>query len=150
MNSKLVSSIDAVARLRLLMIGANETLVDAARMLSDTQISLVVVCDPDGAMVGVITKTDIVRQIGHCGGSACTREAVDVMTRDVASCRRTDGLSDVLALMHERGFVHLPVVDEAFKPIGVVNARDALRELLTQEKYEESLLRDYVMGVGYR
>ena len=150
MNTKLVSSIDAVARSRLVTIGADATLVDAAKMLSDTQISLVVVCDPDGAMVGVITKTDIVRQIGHCGGSACTRVAADVMTCDVASCRPTDCLPDVLALMHKRGFVHIPVVDEESKPLGVVNARDALRELLAQEKYEESLLRDYVMGIGYR
>ena len=150
MNTKLVSGIDAVARSRLVTIGANATFVDAAKMLSDTQISLVVVCDPDGAMVGVITKTDIVRQIGHCGGSAGARVAADVMTCDVATCRPTDCLPDVLALMHKRGFVHIPVVDEEFKPIGVVNARDALRELLAQEKYEESLLRDYVMGIGYR
>ena len=150
MNSKLVSSIDAVAGSRLVTIGADATLVDAAKLLSSTQISLVVVCDPDGAMVGVITKTDIVRQIGHCAGSDCARVAAEVMICDVASCRPTDCLPDVLALMHQRGFVHIPVVDEAFKPIGVVNARDALRELLAQEKYEESMLRDYVMGVGYR
>ena len=150
MNSKLVSSIDSVARSRLVTIDASATLVDAARTLSDTQISLVVVCDAAGVMSGVITKTDLVRQIGHCGGSACTRQAAEVMTRDVAFCRPADCLSEVLALMRERGFVHIPVVDEAVNPIGVVNARDALRELLAQEKYEESLLRDYVMGVGYR
>lgn len=150
MNSKLVSSIDAVTRSRLVMIGANATLVDAARMLADTQIGLVVICDAAGAMVGVVTKTDIVRQIGQCRGSACTRVAADVMTSDVAYCRRTDCLPNVLSLMHKRGFVHIPVVDEAIKPIGGINARDALRELLVQEKYEESLLRDYVMGVGYR
>jgi hypothetical protein len=31
-----------------------------------------------------------------------------------------------------------------------VNARDALRLLWAEEKYEEVLLRDYVMGIGYR
>lgn len=150
MNSKLVSSIDAVTRSRLVTIGVKATLVDAAKMLSDTQIGLVIICDADGAMVGVITKTDIVRQFGHCGGNACARMAVDVMTCDVAYCRPTDCLPDVLALMHKRGFVHIPVVDDDFKPMGVVNSRDALRKLLAQEEYEESLLRDYVMGVGYQ
>jgi len=53
-------------------------------------------------------------------------------------------------MMAKRGFVHIPVVDEHSKPLGVVNARDALRALLTAEKYEASLLRDYVMGIGYR
>ena len=150
MNTKLVSSIDAVARSRLVTIGADALLVDVAKLLSDPQISLVVVCDSDGAMVGVITKTNIVQQFGHCGESACTTAAADVMTRDVTYCRPTDSLPDVLSMMGKRGFVHIPVVDEHSKPLGVVNARDALRALLAEEKYEESLLRDYVMGVGYR
>jgi hypothetical protein len=36
------------------------------------------------------------------------------------------------------------------KPIGVLNAGDALQALLKEEEDEESLLRDYVMGIGYR
>ena len=150
MNTKLVSSIDALARSRLVTISADALLVDVAKLLSDTHLSLVVVCDFDGAMVGVITKTNIVQQIGHCPESACTTAAADVMTRDVTYCRPTDPLPDVLSMMQKRGFVHIPVVDENSKPLGVVNALDALRALLTEEKYEASLLRDYVMGVGYR
>ena len=53
-------------------------------------------------------------------------------------------------MMGKRGFVHIPVVDDGFKPLGVVNERDALRSLMAEGAYEESLLRDYVMGVGYR
>jgi len=124
--------------------------VDAAKLLSDTQISLVVVCDYDGAMVGVITKTNIVQQIGRCGGSACMATAADVMTRDVAYCCPTDYLPDVVSAMATRGFVHIPVIDEYSRPLGVVNVRDALRALLAEEQYETSLLRDYVMGIGYR
>lgn len=150
MNTKLVSSIDAVAHSRLATISVDALLVDVAKLLSDTQVSLVVVCDSEGAMVGVITKTNIVQQIGRCGGSACTTAAADVMTRDVAYCRPTDCLPDVLSTMEKRGLVHVPVVDENSRPLGVVNARDALRALFAEEKYEESLLRDYVMGVGYR
>ena len=150
MNTKLVSSIDAVARSRLVTINLDASLVDVAKLLSDTQIALVVVCDSDGTMVGVITETDIVQQIGRCAESACTTAAAEVMTRDVTYCRPTDSLLDVLSMMEKRGFVHVPVIDEKSKPSGVVNARDALRALMAEGKYEASLLRDYVMGIGYR
>ena len=150
MNTKLVSSIDAVARSRLVTISVDALLVDVAKLLSNTSISLVVICDSDGAMVGVITKTNIVQQFGHCQENIGTTAAAEVMTRDVTSCRPTDSLPNVLSMMQKRGVVHIPVVDEHFKPLGVVNARDALRALLAEEKYEESLLRDYVMGIGYR
>lgn len=150
MNTKLVSSIEGATRSRLAVVGDDTLLLEVARLLSDTQISLVVVCDAAGVMVGVITKTNIVRQIGLCQGAACTSTAAEIMTRDVTFCSATDCLRDVLSMMQARGFVHVPVVDAQRKPSGVLNARDALRELWAEGQYEEALLRDYVMGVGYR
>ena len=149
MNTKLVSSIEAATRSRLVVVREGTLLLEVARLLSDTQISLIVVCDAGGAMVGVITKTDIVQQIGHCLGAACTATAAEIMTRDVTFCSDTDCLPDVLSNMQARGFVHVPVVDAERKPSGVVNARDALRELWAEGQYEEALLRNYVMGIGY-
>ena len=150
MNTKLVSSIEAATRSRLVVVQEGTLLLEVARLLSDTQISLIVVCDAVGTMVGVITKTDIVQRVGHCLGAACTATAGAIMTRDVTFCSVTDGLADVLSMMQARGFVHVPVVDAERKPSGVVNARDALRELWAEGLYEQALLRDYVMGVGYR
>ena len=150
MNSKLVGSMESTAHSRLVTIGADEPLLSAAKLLSNTQIGLVVVCGSGGAMVGVVTKTDVIRQFSQGGGGAGTATVGDVMTRDVVTCHPTDGLPDLLSMMGRRGLVHVPVIDEACTPRGVVNARDALRVLWAEEKYEEALLRDYVMGVGYR
>ncbi len=150
MNTKLVSSIESITRSRLATTFVDSPLVDVAKLLTNTQISLVVVCDSNGAMAGIITKTNIVRQIGVCLGAACRVAAADAMTADVAHCHPADFLPDVLAMMQTCGFVHVPVVDEQSKPLGVVNARDALRSLMAEGEYEEALLRDYVMGIGYR
>ena len=46
--------------------------------------------------------------------------------------------------------MHIPVIDQRFRLSGAVNARDALQALLGEVQGEESLLRDYVMGIGYR
>ena len=51
--------------------------------------------------------------------------------------------------MQQRGLVHVPLLDDQRRPIGVVNARDALRALVQAGEYEETLLREYVMGIGY-
>jgi signal-transduction protein with cAMP-binding, CBS, and nucleotidyltransferase domain len=150
LNAKLVSGIAAAALSRLRTVCSGASVREVAQSLSSTHISLVVVCDPQGTMLGVVTKTDIVRRIGLCTGQTCTDTVDEVMTRDVVSCQATDGLPHVLAMMQSRGLVHVPVVDPGGKPSGVVNARDALRELMLEGQYEEALLRDYVMGVGYR
>jgi CBS domain-containing protein len=144
-----IESILPVARQRMITVQADASLVDAAHLLSDTHKALLVVCNDEGAMVGVITKTDVVRQVAVCHGVVDSKPISAVMTQTVTSCRTNDLLHDVLALMKSRGFVHIPVIDQDSRPSGVVNARDALQALLREVKDEELVLRAYVMGVGY-
>ena len=149
MNTTRVTHLSAVTRSRLATVTLQAPLLEAAQRLTDPQIGLVMVCDADGVMAGVISKTDVLQQISHCLGSACRTLASELMTKDVISCQPTDLLSDVLALMQQHGLVHVPVLDAYQRPIGVFNARDALRALVTSGQYEQSQLFDYVMGVGY-
>lgn len=146
-----VERILPVARERLVTIRDDALLTNAARLLEGRHINLVVACDNGAAMVGVVTKTDIVRQMSHCQGSGCTAAVVaTVMTKDVTYCRPGDLLHDVWTIMKERSLLHVPIVGEDSRPLGVINARDALLALLEESEHEEALLRDYVMGVGYR
>ena len=134
---------------RLVIIGDDAPLTDAATFLRDFYTDLVVVCSSNELLAGVITKTDIVRQISHCQGSGCAAAAATVMTRAVVLCHPGDSLHDVWSIMKERGLKNIPVVDQDSRPVGVLNARDALEVLLGEVEYEEALLRDYVMCVGY-
>jgi len=138
----------SAARERLVTIADNAPLIEAARVLR-AGTDLVVVCDSAGFLAGVITKTDVVSQISECQGCSCTAAASSVMTRDVVLCRPGDWLQDVWSRMKERGLKNVPVMDQDRRPLGVLNARDALQALLQEVQDEESLLRDYVMGVGY-
>jgi CBS domain-containing protein len=72
------------------------------------------------------------------------------MTKTVLYCRPGMLLRDVWSMMKEHGLQHLPLVDEHCKPLGLVTMRDVLLALLEASEREESLLVDYVMGIGYR
>ena len=145
-----VEKIVPVARERLVTVRDDAPLVDAAKFLDGKHINLVVVCDKAGAMVGVVTRTDIVRQMALCQGCGCTAAAATVMTKDITYCRPRDLLHDVWSIMKEKKLLHVPIVGDDLRPLGVINARDALLVLLEGSEYEEGLLRDYIMGIGYR
>lgn len=145
----LVDRVLPLASRRLVTVGDDAPLLEAARLLGGSS-DLVVVCGPDGLLKGVITKTDIVRQIGQCQGSTCQIAVSSVMTQDVTICRQTDWLHDVWSIMKEQRLKNIPVTDAGSRPIGVLNARDALQALMQEVEQVETLLRDYVMGVGYR
>lgn len=135
---------------QLVTINADAPLIEAAKLLNGRKSSLVVVCNSDGVMAGVITKTDVVGQISHCKGCSCTIAASAVMTRDVTFCHPHLPLKDAWSRMKDSGLKHIPVVDHELRPIGVLHARQAVQALLEEVGDEEEILRDYVMGVGYR
>lgn len=145
-----VERILSVARERLVTIKTDALLIDAARLLNGPQVNLVVVCDESDKIAGVITKTDIVARISFCTGCSCTMSASHVMTQEVTFCRPNDWLHEVWSVIKQHGLKNIPVVDQGSVPVGVLDARDVVRILLEDTEYEESLLRDYVMGVGYR
>lgn len=148
-ESVLVEQLLPAARARLVTVVGNASLRDVARLLR-AGTDLVVVCGAEGGVAGVITKTDIVARIGECKGAACTIAAALAMSSNVLLCGRGDLVQDVWSNMQARGLKNVLIVDANSRPLGVLNARDALGVLLQDVKYEESLLRDYVMGVGYR
>lgn len=145
-----VESILPKARERLLLIGDDRKLTEAAALLAEPSRHMVVVCNSAGTAIGVVTRQDIVRQIRHCQGCACTTPCSTVMSAPVWFCRPDDWLQDVWSTMRRKGFQSVPIVDAEDKPIGLLSVRDALEMLLMEVEHEEELLRDYVMCVGYR
>jgi CBS domain-containing protein len=137
------------ARERLVTIGDDAPLIEAAGLLS-AGTDIVLVCTDGGALAGVVTKTDVVRQISRCEGASCICPVATVMTRDVVSCSVADGLADVSGRMKERHLKNIPVVDRDNRPLGVLTARAILRVLLGDAEFDEAQLTDYVKGVGYR
>jgi len=144
-----VERILPAARKRLVIIDDHVPLIEAAKLLLDRHSDILVVRSRDELLAGVITKTDVVRQMSLCQGSGCTRMASSVMTRSVVHCQPNDVLRDVWSIMKDRGLKNIPITDQTSRPIGVLNARDALEVLREEVEYEEVLLRDYVMCVGW-
>lgn len=145
-----IDSMLPAIRRRLIVIGDDRQLTEAAALLSDDARHMAVVCDVDGRMVGVVTRTDIVRQIQSCKGCACTTLCADVMTKAIVSCTPDQVLQDIWATMKQNRLSCVPVIDAERRPLGLLFASDALETLLSEAEYEEELLKDYVMCVGYR
>lgn len=145
----IVEGILPTARERLITIDADAPLIAAAILLRDLDRDIVLVRDAEGMLAGVITKTDIVRQISHCQGAGCMAAASAIMTQAVIYCRPDTLLHEVWLIMKERHLKNIPILDKDSRPLGVLNARDALEALLQELRYEETLLREYVTCVGY-
>ena len=144
-----VNDIPEAARARLVLIAEDAELIDAAKFLT-SGTDIIVVHDHDGVLQGVVTKTDVVRQMSSCRGAACHCVVSTVMTRDIVLCHGGELLQDVSQKMKARHLKNIVVVDEINRPVGLLTARSILRVLLGDAQHEEEQLIDYVSGVGYR
>ncbi|HEY4276199.1 MAG TPA: CBS domain-containing protein [Rhizomicrobium sp.] len=134
---------------RLAIVDASASIKDAADLMAQPATDLVVVCR-DGVIAGVVTKTDIIIHVSRAPGSDLSGPVDSIMKREVATCRSSDPLGDVLQAMKEHGFHRIPVIDDKQGPVGIVYARDALQCLLEEVEIDDELLRDFITGVGYR
>ncbi len=145
----LVDDVPAAARARLVLVALEALLIDAAKLLA-SETDIVVVHDRDGIVQGVVTETDVVRQMSVCQGAACRCPVSSVMIRNVVLCRGSDLLQEMSLKMKTRNLKNIILVDETNRPLGLLTTRSILRVLLGDVRHEEEQLVDYVSGVGYR
>ena len=146
----LVMHILEAARKRLAVLSREASLFDAARILANRDTPLIVVCDGDGIAVGVISTSHVINVLATAGVDALGLDAGAIMTKPLLSCHADENLQQVWAVMTARTLPCAPILDDDGRAQGVLHARDVAIALLDEVNYEELLLRDYVMGVGYQ
>ncbi|MDE2167298.1 MAG: CBS domain-containing protein [Alphaproteobacteria bacterium] len=149
-STALVERLLPLARKKLVTLQQDAPFIEAAKLLANKEANLVIICDRDGLIAGVVAKTDIVREICEFRGFGSKISISTAMTREIVSCRPRDFLVDVWSNMKSHGLKHIPIVDHDSRPIGLAIARDVLGLLIEDLEHEEQLLHDYVMCVGYR
>jgi signal-transduction protein with cAMP-binding, CBS, and nucleotidyltransferase domain len=105
-------------------LGADAPCRDAARAMTERDVSSVTVVDAAGRPVGILTERDLVRRVmfRDAGDTAVG----DVMTEPVHVVRADEYLYHAIAVMRRRGLRHMPVVDGARRLVGMLNLHDAL------------------------
>jgi len=101
-----------------------DTLVeDAASQMLERSISSLVVVDEAGHLEGILTTTDFVDIVARSQPKAETT-VERYMTTDVATTTAQASIVDAANEMVERGFHHMPVVDDEAGVIGMLSTAD--------------------------
>jgi CBS domain-containing protein len=101
-----------------------DTLVeDAASLMLERSISSLVVVDETGHLEGILTTTDFVDIVARSQPKAETT-VERYMTTGVATTTAQASIVDAANEMVERGFHHMPVVDDEAGVIGMLSTAD--------------------------
>jgi len=102
-------------------VGLDASLKEVAGLLSKLRISGLPVVDATGAVVGVVSKTDILRK-----GSSAARTAGEAMTAPAVTIDPDRTVAADAALMLELGIARLPVLERG-SLVGLVSRSDLVR-----------------------
>lgn len=144
-----VEQIADKARARLVKILPGAPALDAAALFHGGA-EMILACREDGRLSGVVTKSDLMRSFVISGKLDKTISIASIMQREIVSCELENTLEQVWQTLRQNSFRHLPVEDREGNAVGILNACDILGGLLAASESEEELLKEYVMGVGYR
>jgi CBS domain-containing protein len=106
----------------LISVDPETTVAEVARHMRTDDSDCVAVMS-EGRLVGIITERDMVRAIAD-GVDPEQAKASLVMTADPATVDADDDVAMVAVKMMRLGVRHLPVVNKAGKPVGLVSARN--------------------------
>jgi CBS domain-containing protein len=126
------------------IVGADDSVGNAAAALRDRGVGALVVTSDTPGIAGIVSERDIVRAVAAHGASALGRSVRSVMTADVVTCVAGDTVEQLMALMTERRIRHVPVVDDAGRLSGIISIGDVVNARVRELRDENQALADYL------
>jgi len=119
------------------------SLLEIAKLLTAHRVGCIVVTDPDGKVIGIVSERDIVREIAKVGASVLKEPVESYMTKSVISCRESDTTDRLMGEMTVHRFRHMPVVDQG-RLVGIVSIGDVVRLRIAEAEMEAAAMREYI------
>jgi CBS domain-containing protein len=119
------------------------TLGEAAGLLAEWKIGALLVTDGSKPVSGIVSERDIVRALAASGAKALDEPVSRHMTREVVTCTGKSDITDIMELMTQGRFRHIPVVENAVL-VGIISIGDVVKHRLAEIEAETQAIKDYI------
>jgi CBS domain-containing protein len=109
-------------------IGPEQTVADAVGLMRQEKVGCLLVCTGE-RVVGIFTERDLMRRV-LAAGKPLTLPIAECMTPDPVVVHPKEPIGAAVRRMEEGGYRHLPVVDEAGRPVGVLSVKRIVHYLV--------------------
>jgi CBS domain-containing protein len=127
-------------------VAPNTTLSEALATLAARNVGSLVVID-EGNIAGIFSERDYARRSAE-GRLDPDTPVARLMTRHVFCVQPDTTLNQCMALMTEKRFRHLPVLQDD-KLIGVISIGDVVNRIISEQQFTIDELEKYIYDTGY-
>jgi CBS domain-containing protein len=127
-------------------VAPDSTVYDALKLLAEKNIGAVLVIAA-GRPVGIFSERDYARQVILKGKTSKDTPVRDVMTSKVVFVRPEQSIEECMALMTDKRFRHLPVLEEG-QLVGILSIGDVVKALISEKDFLIEQLANYISSGG--
>lgn len=132
------------AERQLISVSPDATVFQALQIMADQDVGALLVMEL-GDVVGIFSERDYARRIVLQGRTSVTTPVREIMTSKVIYVKPDNTLQECMALMTERHFRHLPVLEDGLV-VGMLSIGDLVRATIAQQQLTIEQLVQYIQN----
>ena len=129
----------------LAVVSPNDSVFHALTLMAQHDVGALMVLDGE-QLVGIFSERDYARKIILHGKSSKETLVSEIMSDKVAYVTPGTTLDECMALMTEKRFRHLPVLNEDGSVAGIISIGDLVKETISSQQFLIKQLEHYISG----
>src|SRR5262250_794498 len=125
-------------------VAPESTVFEAVSLLAEKNVGAVLVMDGE-RLVGLFSERDYTRKVMLRGKRSRETTVAEIMSANVFTTSRREGVETCLRLMTDQHIRHLPVVD-GDKVVGVISIGDLVKHVISCQQAAIAHLENYIHG----
>jgi CBS domain-containing protein len=124
-------------------IGPERSVHEAVDLIVSHRIGSVLVREPGGPLLGILTERDVLRIARDPAGDMRAEKVGDHMTRNLITAKPEDEVAYALSIMTRMRFRRLPVLEQG-ELTGIVSIGDLVKAMVEEKEAEVRALHNYI------
>lgn len=128
---------------QLAVVAPSDSVLHALSVMAAHDVGALLVLDGE-QLVGIFSERDYARKIILHGKSSKETLVREIMSDKVAYVTPSTTLDECMALMTEKHFRHLPVLNDDTSVAGIISIGDLVKETISSQRFLISQLEHYI------
>lgn len=127
----------------LVVVSPNDSVFHALTLMAQHNVGALMALNGE-QLVGIFSERDYARKVILHGKSSKETLVSEIMSDKVAYVTPSTTLDECMALMTEKHFRHLPVLEEDGTVVGIISIGDLVKETISSQQFLIDQLERYI------